>query len=102
MTSQARIAAVADAVRRARGYASAVGSDLAGLIELADAHLLSESRGTGESRALTGSSTRLPHRPRASAAEDPVFDLAPARHQVRAVVEARFTIAAPDLATVRA
>lgn len=99
---QARTAAVADAVRRARDYASAVGSELAGLVELADAHLLSESRGAGEVRALTGASSRLPHRPRAVAAEDPGFDLAPARQQVRAVVEARFTITAPDLAGVRA
>lgn len=99
---EARVAAVADAVRRARDYASAVGSQLAGLVELADAHLLSESRGTGESRPLTGSSTRLPHRPRAVAADEPVFDLAPARQQVRAVVEARFTITAPDLAAVPA
>ena len=49
---QARTTAVADAVRRARDYASAVGSGLAGLVELADAHLLSESRGTGEVRAV--------------------------------------------------
>src|SRR5580700_5026941 len=38
---QARMAAVADAVRRARDYASAVGSELVGLAELADAHMLS-------------------------------------------------------------
>jgi uncharacterized protein len=95
---QARMAAVADAVRRARDYASAVGSELVGLVELADAHMLSESRGPAEPRALAGSSARLPHRPRAVAAEEPVFDLAPAPQAVRAVVEARFIISAPDLA----
>lgn len=99
---QARVAAVADAVRRARDYASAVGSELAGLVELADAHLLSESRGPAEPRALTGSSARLPQRPRVIAAEEPVFDLSPARQQVRAVVEARFVITTPDLTAVPA
>jgi uncharacterized protein len=97
---QARIAAVSDAVRRARDYAAAVGSELAGLIELADAHLLSESRGPAEPR--TGPPARLPHRPRAVAAEEPVFDLSPARQVVRAVVEARFTITPPDLGAVPA
>lgn len=97
---EARMAAVADAVRRARDYAAAVGSELAGLVELADAHLLSESRGGAEQRTMSGSSSRLPHRPRAVAAEEPVFDLSPARQQVRAVVEARFTMTAPDLAAV--
>jgi uncharacterized protein len=97
---QARMAAVADAVHRARDYAAAVGSELAGLVELADAHLLSESRSAAEQRTVTGSSSRLPHRPRAVAAEEPVFDLSPARQQVRAVVEAMFTITAPDLGAV--
>jgi uncharacterized protein len=97
---QARIAAVSDAVRRARDYANAVGSELAGLVELADAHLLSESRGPAEPRALSSPSARLPQRPRVVAAEEPVFDLAPARQVIRAVVEARFTITPPDLAGV--
>jgi uncharacterized protein YggE len=95
---QARMAAVADAVRRARDYALAVGGELVGLVERMDARMLSESRGPAEPRALASSSTRLPHRPRAMAAEEPVFDLAPAPQAVRAVVEARFIISAPDLA----
>jgi uncharacterized protein len=99
---QARMGAVAAAVRRARDYASAVGSELAGLVELADAHMLSETRGPAEPRPLASSSARLPHRPRAVAAEEPVFDLAPALQLVRAVVEARFLITAPDLAVVPA
>src|ERR1022692_3892279 len=36
---QARVAAATDAVRRARDYARALGSELAGLVELADARL---------------------------------------------------------------
>jgi uncharacterized protein len=99
---QVRIAAVSDAVRRARDYAAAVGSELAGLIELADAHMLSESRTSAEARPLASPSPRLPHRPRVIAAEEPVFDLSPARQVVRAVVEARFTLTEPDLAAVPA
>lgn len=97
---EARIAAVSDAVGRARDYAAAVGSQLSGLIELADTHLLSDSRGPAESRPLAGPAQRLPHRPRALAAEEPVFDLAPAVQRVRACVEARFSITEPDLAGV--
>jgi uncharacterized protein len=99
---QARMAAVCDAVRRARDYAEAVGSQLAGLVELADAHLLSESRAPAEPRALAAPSPRLPHRPRAVAVEEPVFDLTPVRQVIRAVVEARFTITSPDLGRVPA
>lgn len=99
---EARIAAVCDAVQRARDYAGAVGSQLAGLVELADAHLLSESRGPAEPRALAASSARLPQRPRAAVPEEPVFDLSPARQLVRATVEARFIITEPDLAAVPA
>ncbi len=93
-----RVAAVRDAVRRARDYATALGSDLAGLIELADARLLSDSRGQGEALAL--GSGRLPHRVRAAAPEEFSFDLVPAKQVVRATVEARFTIGEPDLAAV--
>jgi uncharacterized protein YggE len=99
---QVRIAAVSDAVRRARDYAAAVGSELADLVELADAHMLSESRSSAEARPLASPSARLPHRPRVVAAEEPVFDLSPARQVVRAVVEARFTLTEPDLAAVPA
>ncbi|HEY2508951.1 MAG TPA: SIMPL domain-containing protein [Streptosporangiaceae bacterium] len=95
---EARIAAVTDAVSRARDYAAAVGSRLAGLLELADAHLLSDAAAS-EPRPLSPS-PRLPHRPRAIAVEEPVFDLAPVRQVVRATVEARFTMTEPDLTTV--
>ena len=95
---QVRVAAVKDAVRRARDYAAALGSDLAGLVELADARLLSDSRGHAEGMAMT--SARLPHRVRTAAPEEFSFDLVPARQVVRATVEARFTIGEPDLAAV--
>jgi uncharacterized protein YggE len=93
-----RVAAVKDAVRRAGDYAAALGSSLAGLIEVADARLLSGSRGQAE--ALSSPSARLPHRVRAAAPEEFSFDIAPAKQVVRAAVEARFTIGEPDLAAV--
>jgi uncharacterized protein len=93
-----RVAAVKDAVRRARDYAAALGSDLTSLVELADARLLSDSR--GQAGALAVASARLPHRVRAAAPEEFSFDLVPAKQVVRATVEARFTIADPDLAAV--
>jgi uncharacterized protein YggE len=93
-----RVAAVKDAVRRARDYAEALGSDLTGLVELADARLLSDSRGQAEAQVM--SAARLPHRVRATAPEEFSFDLVPAKQVVRATVEARFTIGEPDLAAV--
>jgi uncharacterized protein YggE len=93
-----RVAAVRDAVGRARDYASALGSQLQGLVELADSRLLSDSRGQAE--AVAQPSARLPHRVRAAAPEEFSIDLAPAKQVVRATVEARFTIEQPDLATV--
>jgi uncharacterized protein len=95
-----RVAAVRDAVRRARDYAEALGSDLTGLVELADARLLSDSRGQTEAQVM--SPARLPHRVRAAAPEEFSFDLVPAKQVVRATVEARFTIGEPDLAAVGA
>jgi len=98
---QVRVAAVRDAVRRARDYAAALGSDLAGLIELADSRLLSNSRGQAEAVPLS-LSAQLPHRVRAAAPEEFSFDLVPVKQEVRATVEARFTIGEPDLAAVDA
>jgi uncharacterized protein len=96
---QVRVMAVRDAVRRARDYAAALGSELASLLELADARLLSDSRGQPERRALAAG---LPHRLRASAPEELSIDLVPEKQVVRATVEARFTIGEPDLAAVDA
>ena len=95
---QVRVAAVRDAVRRARDYAAALGSELVGLVELADARLLSDSRGQPEVKAqLTAA---LPHRVRAAVPEEFSIDLVPEKQVVRATVEARFTIGEPDLAAV--
>jgi hypothetical protein len=97
---QARVAAATDAVRRARDYARALGSELAGLVELADARLLSE--GTGQGEHVPRLTARLPQRTRVASPEEFTFDLAPAKQTVRATVEARFRISQPDLAAVAA
>jgi uncharacterized protein len=119
----ARIAAARDAVRRARDYAGALGSELAGLVELADARL-AEVRGQAEpgsgfaarlpQRSPAGHSQRTPagepqrvlaDQTRRTPAGSPRlfgFELAPAMQTVRATVEARFTISKPDLAAVDA
>jgi uncharacterized protein len=96
---EARVAAARDAVCRARDYATAFGSELAGLVELADARLLSEPRGQSEPRAVVPAA-RLPQRAPAVATAESAFDLTPARQTVRATVEAKFTISQPDLAGV--
>ena len=94
----ARAAAARDAVRRARDYAGAIGSELVGMVEMADAKLMSETRGQAEQ--VAGFPARLPQRTRAVPPKE--FDLTPVRQTVRATVEARFTISEPDLAAVDA
>jgi uncharacterized protein YggE len=95
---RARVAAAGDAVRRARDYAGALGTDLVGLVELADARLLSDGAAQGEH--TTRFTARLPQRARVAAPEEFTFDLAPVKQTVRATVEARFRISQPDLARV--
>ncbi len=95
---QARAAAAADAVSRARDYAGALGSEVTGLVELADARLLTDGAAQGEHiPRFTG---RLPQRTRVVSPEEFTFDLAPVKQTVRATVEARFRISQPDLARV--
>jgi uncharacterized protein len=97
---QARVAAAHEAVRRAREYAEALEAALSGLIELADAGLLTDRVTEFEVRpgppppagvmpmaAPGGSAMRAA----------PVIDFAPARQVVRASVHARFTMTAPKL-----
>lgn len=91
---QARIAAVADAVRRAREYSAAFGAQLTGLVQLADQGLTSQGSGWQDKavpmRRMAGFAT-------GSAPELAGFDLEPARQQVVGQVEAVFTISEPDL-----
>lgn len=85
---QARLAAVGDAVRRARQYAAAFGAQLTGLVQVADEGL--------SSRGMEMSSAAL----MAGRVEDdsggPGLDLSPARQEVHGAVEVRFTMSAPD------
>ena len=93
---RARLAATHDAVRRARDYADAVGSHLNGLVELADARLLSDMSGpVPMAPAMAMMRSR-----QAVAPEELTFEIAPAKQVIHASVEARFTISAPDLATI--
>jgi uncharacterized protein YggE len=91
---QARMAAVSDAIAKAKDYADGLGSELTGLVELADSRMLSDG-GPGEAPRFTA---KLPQRTRVAAPEEFSFDLAPAQQTVRVTVEARFRISQPDLA----
>lgn len=85
--------AAREAVERARGYAEALGSRLTGLVELAD-------EGLGRAQDAGGPVTLAAayERGAGGAPEEPEpIDLEPARQIVRAAVEARFTVAPPDL-----
>lgn len=86
-----RVLAVEDAVCRAREYAEALGSELTGLLELADAGLsfVGPHDPKSHTNATTSSSSTSPVR------ED--LSLEPAMQTVHAQVEARFTMSAPDL-----
>jgi uncharacterized protein len=87
---EARLAAIDDAVRRARLYAGAFGAELVGLVEIAD----------------TG--TRVSHAGRAGLADEvvgvaaaleagaPALELTPQQLRVHGSVEVRFVMSAPD------
>lgn len=83
---EVRHAAISDAIARARDYAAALGADIVGLVDLSDVGL---SR-LGEPRAVPLSMS-------ARAAGSPQLDLDRQRLQVRASIEARFTISEPTI-----
>jgi uncharacterized protein len=91
----ARVEAVKDAVGRARDYAEALGSRLTTLVELADTQLLSSGAAPAGPFAAARSVRRTANS--ASGPEEFTFDITPAKQTVRASVEARFRISAPDL-----
>lgn len=83
---QARLAAVRDAVGRARQYAAAFGGTLTALVEVSDSGL----GGGGGLRVADAMASMarfegVPH-----------LDLVPARQEVRGAVEVRFTMSEPD------
>jgi uncharacterized protein len=84
---EARLAALRDAVRRARLYASAFGAEITGLVQVADAGL----SGQGTLRfAEAGSGVA------ALEQSGPVLDLSPEDQRVHGSVEVRFAMSVPD------
>lgn len=82
---QARLAAVGDAVTRARQYAAAFGAHLTALVEVSDTGL-----GGDGLRVATSMSSM------ARFESEPHLDLVPVRQEVHGGVEVRFTMSAPD------
>ncbi|TNY38353.1 SIMPL domain-containing protein [Thermomonospora catenispora] len=82
--------AVHQAVRRARGYAEALGCELTGLVELADEGL--GSRGVEVPRAVPMAAYEAV----GAAAEPAPLDLEPQTQTVSAAVEAKFTVSMPS------
>ncbi|NJP78546.1 SIMPL domain-containing protein, partial [Streptomyces sp. AA8] len=89
--TEVRRKAVHEAVRRARAYADALGTELGALLELADDGAEHAGRPTAPGMMRRG-------RPGAGpAAPAPELDLEPQRQTVHAQVSARFTMAPPQL-----
>lgn len=84
---QARTEAVGEAIRRAREYADALGSQLTALLELADTGLSTGGAPAPQGRAMyaTAFAGRAPEEGL------PELDLEPTRQSVYAAVEARFS-----------
>ncbi|WP_405853051.1 SIMPL domain-containing protein [Streptomyces sp. NBC_00090] len=91
--AEARRLAVTEAVQRARAYASALGTSLASLLELADAGL----GGSEMSMPPVFAGARRVAYVAEQAGEAPPLDLEPQRQTVTAEVVARFTMAPPAL-----
>ena len=89
---QARLAAVRDAVRRARSYAAAVGSELTALLEIRDSGLSGGGFRVAEAMAAMGT----------FGGSELGLELTPARQEVHGSVEVRFTMSAPDQEVFRA
>jgi uncharacterized protein YggE len=87
---QARLAAVADALRRARSYAAAFGAELTALVEVADPGTSGGLRVAGSMAAMAPFEAGGPH-----------LDLTPARSEVHGAVEVRFSMSAPDQGVFR-
>jgi uncharacterized protein len=82
---RARLAAVRDAVTRARQYAAAFGAHLTALVEVSDT-----GAGAGALR-VAGAMASM-----ARFEGEPHLDLVPARQEVHGSVEVRFTMSEPD------
>lgn len=94
--ARARTEAVREARLRAEQYAAAIGAELTGLLEIADAGL----SGDRPEAAAVPLAAHRSRRSRASSVADEVeIDLTPVPLEVSATVQARFTISRPDLST---
>jgi uncharacterized protein len=82
---QARAAAVADAIRRARSYASAFGAELTALLEVSDPGI-----GGSALRVAAGTAAL------SFEAGDLALDVAPMRSEVHGAVEVRFAMSEPQ------
>jgi uncharacterized protein len=89
---QARLAAVRDAVHRARQYAAAFGAELTALLEVRDAGI------SGGGLQVAGALATMAR----FESSGPHLDLAPARQEVHGAVEVRFAISEPDREVFRA
>src|SRR6478735_7016835 len=83
---QARLAAAADALERARDYAAAFGAELVGLVEIADEGMSHSDNGPMQA------APRFASLASGGMAEDASFDLEPGQQQVTGQVEARFLL----------
>jgi uncharacterized protein len=86
---EARHAAIADAITRAKEYAEALGARVIGLVDLTDVGM---SGGAPQRRAMV---TNL--RMSKGSAEPPELDLDPVQQQVTAQIEGRFRISDPTV-----
>ncbi|HLM05986.1 MAG TPA: SIMPL domain-containing protein [Blastococcus sp.] len=89
---RARLDAVGDAVRRARQYAAAFGSELTELLQVSDVGL------SGGGLRVAGALSTMA----LSESGEPHFDLAPVRQEVHGAVEVRFAMSPPDQEVFRA
>jgi uncharacterized protein YggE len=81
----ARLAAVSDAVRRARSYAAAFGAELTALLEVSDPGI------AGSGVRVAGGMAALSFE-----AGDLALDVTPMRSEVRGAVEVRFAMSEPE------
>ena len=88
----ARLAAVEDALSRARDYAAAFRATITGLIEVTDTGLSSPQWSHGAA-TLGFTATGRP-----GSRKEVTFDLVPQRQEITGQVEARFSMTDPDLA----
>ena len=93
---RARSEAVGEALTRARDYAEALGCRVTGLIELADAGMVSTPGARQVPYAAAAANAAFTHQAPNGAGEPSVLDLEPRQQDVRATVEARFHCTAPE------